>query len=143
MKADSKTRTEVINTLNRMTETYARRDLDSLLALWVSDPDVVSIGSGVDEKTVGLDEFKTHIMRDWEQSEAASIDLKGFSISAAGSVAWSASNATFHAKIKGKDISLIGRLTCVLEKRRGKWFFMQMHFSMPYSGQIEGESWPK
>jgi len=142
LKADSKTRTEIINTLNRMTETYAKRDIDGLLALWASDLDIVSIGSGVDEKTVGLDEFKMHILRDWEQSEATSIELNRFSISAAGSVAWSASDATFHAKIHGEDMNLIGRLTCVLEKRRGKWFFMQMHFSMPYNGQVEGESWP-
>jgi len=47
------------------------------------------------------------------------------------------------AGIKEQEISFPGRLTAVLEQRKGRWFIMQRHFSVPDREQAEGESFPR
>jgi len=143
MKADPKTEAEVMNVVNQYIEAYAKRDLDAVLAVFAPDPDVVLIGTGGDEKRIGLAEIKAQVERDFAQSEAVSIELGWSSVSAAGSVAWVAVDAIVHAKASGQEISFPGRFTAVLEQRRGRWLLMQRHFSMPAREQAEGESLPR
>jgi ketosteroid isomerase-like protein len=142
MKADARTEAAVMSSLNRFIEAIASRDTDRVLSCFAPDPDLVLIGSGVDEKRLGLNELKMHFERDWAQSEAISIELGWNSVSAAGSVAWVAGDAIVHAEVSGQEISLLGRFTAVLEQRKGRWLLMQFHFSMPNSEQAEGESFP-
>lgn len=143
MKADAKTEAAVMSTLRKLIEGYESRDMDSVLSCHAPDPDLVSIGTGVDEKSLGLNEVRAHLERDLAQSEAISIELGWSRVSAAGSVAWVAGDAIIHAKVKGQEISFPGRLTAVLEQRKGRWFIMQRHFSIPAGEQAEGESFPK
>ena len=65
MKADAKTEAEIMAVLNQLIEAYKKQDLDGALALYAPDPDVVTIGTGVDEKRVGLAERRTQLERDW------------------------------------------------------------------------------
>ena len=143
MKADPKTEAAVMSIMNRLFEAYMSRDMDSALSCHTPDPDLVAIGTGVDEKSLGLNEVRGHLERDLAQSEAVSIELGWSRVSAAGSVAWVAGDAIIHAKVSGQEISFPGRFTAVLEQRKGRWFIMQRHFSMPASEQAEGESFPK
>ena len=143
MKADARTKAAVMSTLRKLIEGYESRDMDSVLSCHAPDPDLVAIGTGVDEKSLGLNEVRAHLERDLAQSEAISIELGWSRVSAAGSVAWVAGDAIIHVKVKGQEISFPGRLTAVLEQRKGRWFIMQRHFSMPDREQAEGESFPK
>lgn len=143
MKADRQTQTEVIVTLKAMFEAYAKRDLNGVLAFFASDPDVVVIGSGADEKSVGINQFVKSLRRDWEQSDAASVELKDIDVSSAGSVAWFATDVTFTGKLKLEKFTLSGRLTGVMEKCNGEWLLVQMRFSAPSSQQNQGQSWPQ
>ena len=142
MKADRKTEAEVVAALNKLSEGYTRRDMNGLLALLAPDPDVFIFGTGADERRVGLAEIRAQFERDWSQSEAASLQWGERSVSAAGAVAWVATDATFNVKAAGQEITLPGRMTCVLEKRGDKWLILQAHLSMPLAGQAEGESFP-
>lgn len=142
MKADAKTEAEVMAVFNQLIEAFAKRDLDSGLALFAPDPDVVFIGTGKDEKSIGLAENKAHIERAFAQSEEASIQLGWHLVSAAGSVAWLAADATINAKVNGKELSFPVRWTIVMERRGGKWLVVQSHDSLPAASQKEGESWP-
>jgi uncharacterized protein (TIGR02246 family) len=142
MKADAKTEAEVMKVLNRFIEAFNKRDLDSGLELFAPDPDVVFIGTGGDEKSVGLAEIRAEFERAFAQSEQASIQLDWYSVSAADSVAWVAADAVIQAKVGGKAISFPIRLTTVFEQRKGKWLVVQSHDSLPAAGQKEGESWP-
>ena len=142
MKADAKTEAAVMSTLSKFIEAHVSRDMDSALSFLAPDPDLVYIGTGVDEKRLGLNEVRVQLERDWAQTEAASIELGWSSVSAAGSVAWVAADAIVHAKVSGQEMSFAGRLTAVLEQRRGRWLLMQRHFSVPARGQAEGESIP-
>jgi ketosteroid isomerase-like protein len=142
MKADEKTETAVMAVVNKFNEAYSRRDMDSLLALFAPDPDLIVIGTGADERRVGLAELKFQAERDWSQSESLSFELGWRSVSATGSVAWLAAEGIGQGKIDSQEIRFPWRLTAVLEKRANKWLFVQMHLSVPATGQAEGESIP-
>lgn len=135
MKADAKTEAAVMSIINRLFEAYISRDIDSVLSCHAPDPDVVAIGTGADEKSLGLDELRTLWEGDLAQSEAISYEFGWSRVSAAGSVAWVAGDGIFHGKIRGQEISCPARFTAVLEQREGRWFIMQTHFSIPASEQ--------
>jgi ketosteroid isomerase-like protein len=142
MKANGKTEAAVMEVVNQFNEAYARRDIDGLLALVAPDSDLVVLGTGADERRVGPAELKFQAERDWSQSEALAFELGWNSVSAAGSVAWLAAEATGRGKVGGQEISFPLRLSAVLEQRQDKWLFVQMHLSTPAAGQDEGESIP-
>jgi ketosteroid isomerase-like protein len=142
MKADRKTEAAVKAVLDKLSKAYAQRDMDLLISAFLPDPDVLMYGTGADEKRVGLAEIEAQAERDWSQSEAANIRYGWTSISAAGPVAWVASDAVFHLEGGGQQFDLPARLTAVLEKRGEEWLIAQAHFSFPAGGQDEGESFP-
>ena len=142
MKANGKTEAAVMEVVNQFNEAYARRDIDGLLALVAPDSDLVVLGTGADERRVGPAELKFQAERDWSQTEALAFELGWNSISAAGSVAWLAAEATGRDRVGGQEISFPLRLSAVLEQRKGKWLFVQMHLSTPAAGQAEGDSIP-
>jgi uncharacterized protein (TIGR02246 family) len=142
VKADPKTEAAVMNVMNQFSEAFAKRDLDALLALLAPDPDVVFIGTGGDEKRIGLAEIKTLGERDFAQFEDASMKFGWHSVSAAGSVAWMAADIVLHVKTSGREISLQARGTAVLEQRGDRWLIVQFHGSLPAAGQEEGEAFP-
>ena len=141
MEADAQTEAEVMAVLNKLAESYTNRDWESLRAVLAPDPDVFMFGTQADEKRIGLAEIKAQAERDWSQTEAGSIDYGWNSVSAAGDIAWVASDVVFKATVEGQELTLPGRLTVVLEKRGGQWLILQSHFSFPAPGQ-EGESFP-
>ncbi len=142
MKADKQTTAEVQDTLHRFADAFSKRDMASLTAVLAPDPDVTFFGTGGDEERVGLSEITEQIQRDWSQSESASINWGGLSVSNAGPVAWVAGDITFKAKANGKDITFPGRMTAVMDKRDGHWLIDQWHLSVPMSGQETGHSFP-
>jgi ketosteroid isomerase-like protein len=143
LKADKKTHDEVALTLQAFFEAYAKRDLNGVLAFWAPDPDVTMIGSGADEKTVGINQFPKIVIRDWSQSDKATSSFKQIAVSAAGSVAWFTTDITFKVQSGLDKFEFSGRLTGVMEKRSGNWLLAQMHFSVPNVSQAQGQSWPK
>jgi len=54
VKADPKTEAAVMNVVKQCFEAFTKRDLDSCLVSFAPDPDVVVIGTGGDEKCIGL-----------------------------------------------------------------------------------------
>lgn len=143
MKADQATQKGVIQAFKEMFEAYKKKNTQGVLNCWASDPDIVMIGSGKDEKSVGVEKFVESLTRDWEQANITAIDVKDFSVSVSGNVAWLSSDLTFNYTVKEKALQLAGRLTGVMEKRNGKWLWMQMHYSVPNVNQKRGQSWPK
>jgi ketosteroid isomerase-like protein len=142
MKADVKTEAAVKSVLDKVAEGYAKRDLALLQAAFAPDPDVVMYGTGADEKRIGLAEIQVQAERDWSQTEAAAVTFGWTSVSAAGSVAWVATDAALNLKAGGQDMNLPVRITFVLEKRGEDWLIVQAHFSLAASTQVEGESFP-
>jgi ketosteroid isomerase-like protein len=142
MKADQQTQTEVTQTFKGMFEAYKKQDLQGVLSFWAPDPDIVVIGSGEDEKGVGVAQLTDSLNRDWAQGVVSSIGVKNFIVSAAASVAWLSADINFHGKAAVGEFDMPLRLTGVMEKRYGRWLWVQMHLSTPNVAQQKGQSWP-
>ena len=142
MRADSKTEAAVIEVLNQYAEAFASRDVDATLAFLAPDPDVTFIGTGGDEKRIGVADIRGLLERDFAQFEGASLKIGSPAVSAAGSVAWVVADLTMHASTRGREVRLQTRFTAVLERREEKWFVVQGHASLPAAGQEEGEAFP-
>src|SRR5450759_4805533 len=113
MKANTEIETGVIAVLNKFIKTYEQRDMEGVLSFLVPDTDMVVIGTGADEKRIGLDEIKIQLERDWEQSDVTSIEILRYMVSAAGKVAWITADIVFHARISGQKTEMPSRLTAV------------------------------
>jgi len=142
MRADQQTTSEVLDTLSRFSDAFSKRDMGGLMSTLAPEPDVTFIGTGADEERAGTSEIQAQIQRDWDQSESASIELGQLAVSSHGPVAWVAGGVALRATAGGKDISLPGRLTAVMEKRDGHWLIAQWHLSVPMSEQEQGRSFP-
>jgi uncharacterized protein (TIGR02246 family) len=142
MKADPKTEAAVMSVVNQFVEAFKTHHISSGLDLFASDPDVVFIGTGGDEKCIGLAEIKAELERAFAQSEQALIKIGWYSVSSASLVAWGTADAVIHATVSGQEISFPVRLTTVLEQRSGRWLIVQLHASVPAAGQKEGQAWP-
>ncbi|MFQ6028468.1 MAG: nuclear transport factor 2 family protein [Dehalococcoidia bacterium] len=142
MKADSTTEAAVIAVLNRFGEAYASRDIDGIMSILSPDPDLFLYGTGADEKRIGPAEFRIQAERDWAQTETASFEFGEHTVSAAGSVAWVATEGAFRGRISGEEVTVPVRLTCVMENRQNQWLIAQAHFSVAHAEQEEGESFP-
>ena len=142
MKADAKTEAAVRGMLDQFAEGYARRDKNAILALFSPDPDMLCIGSGADEWRVGLGALEAQVGRDLAQMQTMAVTYANPLVSAAGPVAWVATECTVDVTAEGKQGRVTGRFTGVLEQRNGKWLFAQTHFSLPAAGQAPGQSLP-
>jgi len=131
MKADAGTEAAVIKTMNRMVDSYKVRDMEALVACFAPDSDVVMYGTGADEKRVGLEEIRFQAQRDWDQTDSILMVFNETSVSAAGPVAWVASDGGFQIRAGGQEFTAPARLSLVLEERNGDWLVVHAHFSVP------------
>lgn len=143
MKADQKTLDEVTQTFKGMFEAYKKQDLKGVLSFWAPDPDIFVLGSGEHEKAIGVEQFSAQLKRDWEQAKVLGIAVKNFLVSTAVSVARFSADTNFHCEASDcRAFYLPLRLTGVMEKRSGRWLWVQMHLSVPNLNQEHGQSWP-
>jgi ketosteroid isomerase-like protein len=140
MRADPKTEAEVVNIVKQCFEAFTKKDLDRILAFCVPDADLVLIGTGGDERGVGIAEVRKILGRAITQFEEASFEFSWHSVSAAGPVAILAADVTLHVKTNGRQIIEQLRLTVVLEQRGDRWSIVQWHDSLPAAGQKEGQA---
>jgi ketosteroid isomerase-like protein len=140
MKAAAKTEAEVMDVVRLCFEAFARRDLDGFSSFFAPDPNIVLIGTGRDEKCIGLAEIKAIIGRSFTQFEDANFEFGWRSVSVADSVAWLAADVILNVKTSSRELCEPLRLTGVMEKRGDRWFIVQVHDSLPAAGQKEGEA---
>ena len=129
--ADAKTRADVMDVLNRLNDAYVHENVEQILTIMTPGQDFVQYGTGADEKRVGPTEMRTQVERDVSQADSLRMMFHWTAISAAGDVAWTASDVTMTAAIQGQPLSLPGRMTTVMRKEQGKWRIAQMHLSAP------------
>ncbi len=142
MRADETIVGEITAVLEAYAAAYAAKDVDALLARVAPDADVTFIGTGLDEWVVGAEELRRGFERDIAQAGSLHVDFRDVRISAAGPVAWLAGRMIFDITVDGQFQSMEGRFTATLEKRDGRWLFVQAHYSLPATGQAEGQSYP-
>jgi len=142
MKADARTEAAVRALMDKFMESYQQRDIDKLMSLVAPDDDLFLFGTGSDEKRIGPDEFRYQAERDWSQMDELAFNFTRHHISAAGPVAWVASEGVGEGRAGGQELRFPLRMTAVLERRGDKWLMVQSHVSVPAGGQEEGSSVP-
>lgn len=142
MKANAKVESEVVGALNDWLESYSERDIDGVMDFIAPDDDLFLFGTGIDEKRVGPKEFRYQVERDWSQTEALAFNFTSHHVSAAGPVAWVASEGAGQGRAGGQELEFPLRMTTVLEQRGDRWLLVQAHVSLPAPAQEEGDSVP-
>ena len=135
MQADALTEAAVKAVLNKLAEVYVTRDSAVLRSVFAPDPDVVMYSPG-GEAIAGLPAIQAKAESDWSKSESASLTYGWTSVSAAGSVAWVATDADFTVTA-GERRTLPVRITFVLEKREDQWLIVQAHYSLAAAAQAQ------
>ena len=145
MKASPEVESAVIAALNESWDAYRRKDLEGVLSYYTTDPDLVAIGTGGDERFTGSESLKAGLAHDFAQGHEATLKLTWTSVSCAGNVAWVAADCIAEVMVNCRTVPVAGRITAVLEQRGEKWYIMQTHFSLPAGGQASrnqcGSTW--
>ena len=141
MKASPEVEAAVLLTIRDSWDAYRLRDVEKVLSFYSPDPDLVAIGTGIDERFVGREALKAGLTHDFSQENEAALRIIWSSVSEAGGVAWVAADCVADVTVSGRRMSVAGRLTAVLEKRGERWYIMQTHFSLP-TGRISQVSSP-
>ena len=133
--------TGVIRTMEQYAMGYVNKDLKTLSAIF--SPDITGFGSGPDEIITNHQTFMEHIQRDVTQATILAVDFSDRRIFGEGTVAWVTSQTTMTFTTDGATRQMIqGRSTMVLRTVEKGYRIEQLHFSLPYSEQAEGQSFP-
>jgi ketosteroid isomerase-like protein len=141
MKASPEVETAVLSTIRDSWDAYRLQDVERVLSFYASDPDLVAVGTGLDERFVGPESLKAGLVNDFSQGNEAMIRFTWTSVSEAANVAWVAADCVADVIVGCQTASVAARLTAVLEKRGEKWYIMQTHFSLP-AGSAKGSCSP-
>jgi len=143
MESNEELNKEILNILDKYAECYLNKNLDGLMSLFVSDPDLVAIGTGADEWVKGPNQLKAGFKRDFSQADNIRLFFENLTISAAGKVSWVSGATTMQAMIHGEEIIVPGRVSLVLVENEKVWLIKHLHYSVPSENQEEGSSWPE
>jgi ketosteroid isomerase-like protein len=133
MQATPQTGAEIQTVLDQFCASYGEKDINGLLHLFNTDPNVLVIGTGEDEKRTGQEEIRNQFERDFCRSEKLSVEFENVAISEKSDVCWVAGDTNVYLTAEGRALHVYLRFTAVLTRRAGKWLFVQTHFSVPFS----------
>ncbi|TWT38415.1 hypothetical protein Enr8_01070 [Blastopirellula retiformator] len=132
---------EAMAVLREFASAYAIRDLEKLLAVFLPEPDVVLLGTGQDEKRLGLTGICEQAERDWEQADTLHFRFGWRSVSCYGDVCWIAADcfALVQAGYRQAEIPL--RITAVLVRNaEDSLRIAQLHYSSPVLPEDESDT---
>ncbi|WP_321507526.1 nuclear transport factor 2 family protein [uncultured Methanoregula sp.] len=132
---------EVTATIQAYATAYQKKDIKTLSAIF--SPDISGFGSGPDEVISNHKDFIRQMKRDLIQATVLSVEFFDRKIAGDGRVAWTTSKSTITFTVDGsRKQTLHGRSTMVLRNTGSRWIIEQLHFSLPYGEQSEGQSFP-
>jgi uncharacterized protein (TIGR02246 family) len=124
--------------IDQISQTIETEDMDTFSKLMAHDPNMVNFGTDATERWVGWDAMKASMEQQFAAFEDSKISTRDqvITVHDSGQVAWFSEVMDWSTTTQGQQVDLKGlRLTGVLEKRDGNWKFVQLHFSVPVSGQ--------
>lgn len=131
MKANDATEREVLDVLRAFTDHLAARDLEGVLGLFVSDPDVTLVGSEAGEIAIGPSELRAFFRRIFARPGTFRFEWRTCRVSAGGAFAWFFADALAHYSEPGNDATVPYRTTGVLARRGDRWRLAHYHGSEP------------
>ena len=128
MKADARTEAAVLAALKAFAASYARHDVQGVMALHAADPDVVAFVGGF--KYGGPEQIRAMVESDLAGLNAIDWAFAELSVSAVGAVAWLTADATVTGQTGGQAVPLgVYRFTWVCEQRGEQWLIVHAHVS--------------
>ncbi len=125
--------------VNQFGEMWESEDLESAGRIFAQGPDLRVFGTDAAEIWVGYDMFATSLEDQfvaYEDTEVRARDLE-VTVHASGQTAWFRELADWHVTVDGERMEVNDlRVTGVLEKRYSGWIIVQLHVSVPVTGQV-------
>ena len=125
----------VLDQWDRVSETG---DMGLFAKLVANDPDMVNFGTDAAERFVGYDAIAGSMRKFFGAAEGTQVTTRdrAIKVNDSGDLAWFAEIWDQSGRSQGEAYDIKGsRITGVLQKRNGSWMFVQIHASVPVSGQ--------
>lgn len=129
------TKAHIWATVEAMLAAYCARDVRTTLEFFADTPELVCIGSGPREKSLGHAGLRAGLTRDFADTEAMTVSFGWRSVSVSGDVAWVATDCVFTVLAEGESMRVMARLTAVLRRLGDDWRIVQSHLSLPFPPQ--------
>ena len=132
MRADNETRSIINDLLEQYKAAVEAKNADAIITLTTNDPNMLNIGAGKDEMSIGTGQLKEYYQKLFAGADTVTLKYGYTTIKSNGNAAWVSSHLWETLK-KGqsRQLMLDMRMTAVAEKIDNKWGFSEMHFSIP------------
>ncbi len=128
---NTEAKSEIRAALAKFSESYRKKDIEALMALYADEPDVLAFGIGNMAQCIGRGAIGEAYKQEFSEfGEITSVAHQTLSLNISGETASLAAVRDITALRKDEVIHRAGRLTAVLKHIHGKWFFIQTHYSL-------------
>jgi ketosteroid isomerase-like protein len=125
-----KTRKEIHTVMLKFSSAYRKKDAGGIMALYANTPDIIALGTGRAGKCIGRQAIRKIYEKEFSKfEEIKSVEYKTLSLFISGDIASLAADMSVSAIRGHGPVRLTDRVTAVLKRTDGKWFFQQTHFS--------------
>lgn len=131
-------RAEVLKVLDNFNQAHENRDLELLLTCFSDKPDIVILGTDENELWVDKNSMGESQKRAYETFSTVKLSVRDkiLKMCRTGGQAWFYMKVNWYVESEGKQFTFSGiRTTGVLEKENDQWQIVQIHTSMPVTGQ--------
>jgi ketosteroid isomerase-like protein len=110
---------------------FSAQDLVGVMKTWSSAPNTVLMGSGPGEVYVGEEAIGSAYDQFFNRFDPKSLSFKydWATVGTSGNVAWFAVTTTIEGSLKNEKKERAFNMSGTLEKKKGKWRIVSMHFS--------------
>src|SRR4030066_697240 len=131
-------RAEVLKVLDNFNQAHENRDLDLLLTCFSDKPDIIILGTDENELWVDKNSMGESQKKAYETFSTVRLSVRDkiLKMCRNGGQAWFYMKVNWYVESEGKQFTFSGiRTTGVLEKENDQWQIVQLHTSMPVTGQ--------
>lgn len=128
----------VNSVLDQWIQAFETENIGLFSRVMAHDPDMVIFGTDAAERFVGYESMENSMKKMFESTEETKVISRErvIKVHKSGDVAWYSELWDQKGKAQGQPYAVEGmRLTGVLERRNGSWVIVQVHASVPVSGQ--------
>lgn len=128
---DTKVNADVKAVLEQHNKAFGAHDIKGVMEMYASSPDVVLMGTGPGEVYVGDEAIGGAYDQFFNRFDANTLTFKyDWSLAASrGNFAWFAVSTTIEGTLKNEKKERVLNMSGTLEKVKGNWRIVSMHFS--------------
>lgn len=127
--AAADTESQVKNLLTRELKAFCSKDIEAIMAMISPEPDVVFLDVAPNGRYVGKDQIRQAYLKDFHEFKSATAEIKWAAVSSRGDIAWFAAEISATVDTEHGAIPAPTRWSGVVEKKDGKWLFVQSQLS--------------